>query len=119
MKVPLLNLQGQYASLRDEMRESIERVFASQHFVLGAQGRALESAVAEYSQTKFAVGCASGSDALLLALMALDIERDDVPGALQRCDAALGHEDLRQLEQLAVVEAGHGSAVVRSSRKRS
>ncbi|PYS67853.1 MAG: transcriptional regulator [Acidobacteria bacterium] len=77
MKVPLLNLQGQYASLRDEMRESIERVFASQHFVLGAQGRALESAVAEYSQTKFAVGCASGSDALLLALMALDIERDD------------------------------------------
>ena len=77
MKVPLLNLQAQYASLRDELRESIEQVFASQHFVLGAQGRALESAVAEYSQAKFAVGCASGSDALLLALMALDIGRDD------------------------------------------
>ena len=77
MKVPLLNLQAQYVSLRDEMRESIDQVFASQHFVLGAQGRALESVLAEYSQAKFAVGCASGSDALLLALMALDIGRDD------------------------------------------
>jgi dTDP-4-amino-4,6-dideoxygalactose transaminase len=73
MKVPLLNLQAQYASLRDDVRSVIDQVFESQHFVLGAHGRTLEKSIAEYSQTRHAIGCASGSDALLLALMALDI----------------------------------------------
>lgn len=77
MDVPLLNLQAQYASLREELRTAIDEVFASQHFVLGANGRALEEAIARYSNTKHAIGCASGSDALLLALMALDLEPDD------------------------------------------
>ncbi|HEY6805793.1 MAG TPA: DegT/DnrJ/EryC1/StrS family aminotransferase [Pyrinomonadaceae bacterium] len=77
MIVPLLNLQAQYVSLRDEVRAVVDQVFESQHFVLGSHGRALEKAIAEYSQTKYAVGCASGSDALLLALMALDIEPGD------------------------------------------
>lgn len=77
MNVPLLNLQAQYVSLREELRAAIDQVFDSQQFVLGSYGRALEAAIAEYSQTKYAVGCASGSDALLLALMALDIGRGD------------------------------------------
>jgi dTDP-4-amino-4,6-dideoxygalactose transaminase len=77
MNVPLLNLQAQYVSLRDEVRAAIDQVFETQHFVLGNQGRALEQAIAKYSQTKHAIGCASGSDALLLALMALDIGSGD------------------------------------------
>ncbi len=77
MNVPLLNLQAQYVSLRDKLRPVIDQIFESQHFVLGNHGRALETAVAKYSQTQFAVGCASGSDALLLALMALDVSEGD------------------------------------------
>lgn len=77
MNVPLLDLQAQYASLRDEMRTCIERVLESQRFVLGDEVRRLESSIAEYCETNHAVGCASGSDALLLALMALDIEAGD------------------------------------------
>jgi dTDP-4-amino-4,6-dideoxygalactose transaminase len=77
MKVPLLNLQAQYASLRNDVRVAIDQVFETQHFVLGNYGRTLESSIAEYSQTRHAVGCASGSDALLLALMALDIGSGD------------------------------------------
>jgi dTDP-4-amino-4,6-dideoxygalactose transaminase len=77
MNVPLLDLQAQYASLREEMRPAIERVLESQRFVLGDEVRRLESSLAEYCQTKHAVGCASGSDALLLALMALDVGPGD------------------------------------------
>jgi dTDP-4-amino-4,6-dideoxygalactose transaminase len=77
MKVPLLNLQTQYASLRDELRTAVDEVFETQHFVLGKWGRSLETAISKYSQTRHAIGCASGSDALLLALLALDIKRDD------------------------------------------
>src|ERR1700752_2431205 len=77
MNVPLLDLQAQYASLRDEMRPAIERVLESQRFVLGDEVRRLESSIADYCQAKHAVGCASGSDALLLALMALDIKAGD------------------------------------------
>lgn len=77
MNVPLLDLQAQYASLRDELRPAIERVLESQRFVLGDEVRRLESSVADYCQAKHAVGCASGSDALLLALMALDIKAGD------------------------------------------
>jgi dTDP-4-amino-4,6-dideoxygalactose transaminase len=77
MNVPLLDLQAQYASLREGLHEAIARVMASQHFVLGHEVRELETAIADYCQTKHAVGCASGSDALLLALMALDVKAGD------------------------------------------
>jgi dTDP-4-amino-4,6-dideoxygalactose transaminase len=77
MNVPLLDLQAQYASLKDELRPAVERVLESQRFVLGDEVRRLEASIAEYCQTKHAVGCASGSDALLLALMALDISAGD------------------------------------------
>jgi dTDP-4-amino-4,6-dideoxygalactose transaminase len=77
MKVPLLDLQAQYATLQQDVRAALERVFASQQFVLGAEVQALEEEIANYSQTKFAIGCASGSDALLLALMSLGIRPGD------------------------------------------
>jgi dTDP-4-amino-4,6-dideoxygalactose transaminase len=76
-KVPLLDLQAQYETIRDEVRSAVERVFDSQHFVLGAEVQALEEEIARYSQTKFAIGCASGSDALLLALMSCGVGTGD------------------------------------------
>jgi dTDP-4-amino-4,6-dideoxygalactose transaminase len=77
MKVPLLDLQDQYQTIRDEVRVAVDRVFESQQFVMGAEVEALEEQIAEYSQTKFAIGCASGSDALLLALMSCEVGKDD------------------------------------------
>lgn len=77
MKVPLLDLQAQYVSLREELRPAIDRVFESQQFVLGPEVAGLEREIATYCHTTDAVGCASGSDALLLALMALDLGPDD------------------------------------------
>lgn len=74
MNVPLLDLQSQYVLLRDELRQAVERVLDSQRFVLGEEGRRLEASIAGYVQAKHAIGCASGSDALLLALMALDVD---------------------------------------------
>ena len=76
-KVPLLDLQAQYETIRDEVRRAVDDVFDSQHFVLGAEVQALEEEIARYSQTKFAIGCASGSDALLLALMSCGVGADD------------------------------------------
>jgi dTDP-4-amino-4,6-dideoxygalactose transaminase len=73
MNVPLLDLQSQYALLRNELREAVERVMESQRFVLGDEVRKLEASIAAYTETKHAIACASGSDALLLALMALDV----------------------------------------------
>jgi dTDP-4-amino-4,6-dideoxygalactose transaminase len=77
MNVPLLDLQAQYASVRDEVRQAVERVLDSQRFVLGDEVRRLEASIAAYTQTKHAIACASGSDALLLALMALDVGAGD------------------------------------------
>lgn len=77
MKVPLLDLKAQYAPLREEMLSSVERVFDSQQFILGSEVQALEEEIARYSQTTHAIGCASGSDALLLALMALNVKSGD------------------------------------------
>jgi len=79
MKVPLIDLSGQHQSLRPNLLDAVARVIDSQQFVLGAEVAALEEEIASYSTTNFAIGCASGSDALLLALMALDIKaRDEV-----------------------------------------
>src|SRR5258708_3593110 len=77
MKIPLLDLQAQHATIRDDVRAAIDRVFESQQFVLSADVQALEEEIARYSQTKFAVGCASGSDALLLARMSCDVGAGD------------------------------------------
>ncbi|HID24458.1 MAG TPA: DegT/DnrJ/EryC1/StrS family aminotransferase, partial [Planctomycetaceae bacterium] len=75
--VPFVDLSFQYAPLHDAIREAMERVLASQAFILGQEVETFEEHVAEYCDSQFAVGCASGSDALLLALMALDIGPGD------------------------------------------
>jgi dTDP-4-amino-4,6-dideoxygalactose transaminase len=77
IKVPLLDLQAQYETIRDEVRTAVDRVFDSQQFVLGAEVGSLEEEIARYSQTKFAIGCASGSDAVLLALMSCGVGAGD------------------------------------------
>jgi len=77
MNVPLLDLKQQHAALREELRAATDRIIDSQQFVLGEEVRLLEEEIARYSQVKHAAGCASGSDALLLALMALDIKAGD------------------------------------------
>jgi dTDP-4-amino-4,6-dideoxygalactose transaminase len=75
--VPLLDLRAQYATIRNEVRAAIDRVFESQQFVLSTEVKALEEEIARYCNTSFAIGCALGSDALLLALMALGIGQGD------------------------------------------
>jgi dTDP-4-amino-4,6-dideoxygalactose transaminase len=77
MQVPLLDLKLQYRPLEAQIQAAIARVCASQHFILGPAVRELEAAVAAYSQCKFGIGVSSGTDALLLALMALDIGQGD------------------------------------------
>ncbi|MGC1458247.1 MAG: DegT/DnrJ/EryC1/StrS family aminotransferase [Steroidobacteraceae bacterium] len=73
MKVPLLDLKPQYASFKSEALAAIERVCSTQGFILGPEVSKLEKDVAAYSQCRFGIGVSSGTDALLLALMALDI----------------------------------------------
>ncbi len=73
MQVPLLDLKQQHLNLRDELRGALERVLDSQQFILGEDVRLLESELARYTRARYAVGCGSGSDALLLALLALDV----------------------------------------------
>ncbi len=77
MKVPLLDLAEQNQSLRSEIEAALGRVLDTNGFILGAEVAALEKELAEYSGVKHAIGCASGTDALLLALMAFDIGAGD------------------------------------------
>ena len=72
MPVPLLDLRAQHATIRDEVLPKLEALVDSQLFILGAPVEQLERECAELSHTKYAVGCASGTDALLLALKAVD-----------------------------------------------
>ncbi len=77
MKVPLLDLKVQNDALRAEVDAAIKKVLDSNGFILGAEVVELEKSLAEYCQTEFAIGCASGTDALLLGLMAYDIGEGD------------------------------------------
>src|SRR3989440_8279176 len=77
MQVPLLDLKPQYRLLAAEIQAVIEKVCASQGFILGPQVKELEAAVAAYSQCHYGIGVSSGTDALLLALMALEIGQGD------------------------------------------
>ncbi len=74
MKVPLLDLKVQYQSLKKELDEAILRVAESQYFILGPEVKKLEEEVAKFLGAKKAVGVSSGTDALLIALMAIDIK---------------------------------------------
>jgi dTDP-4-amino-4,6-dideoxygalactose transaminase len=77
MKVPLLDLVAQHRTIRDEVMAAVTRVFEHQHFIMGAEVEGFENAFTEYYQVKHAIGCASGSDALYLVLMALGIQPGD------------------------------------------
>ncbi len=75
--IPLLDLTRQYQPLRGPIQAAISQVIESQRFILGAGVEHFEQRFAEYCGTRFAIGCASGTDALELALMALDIGTGD------------------------------------------
>jgi dTDP-4-amino-4,6-dideoxygalactose transaminase len=75
--VPLLDLQAQFAQIRAEVMPAIDQVCASQHFILGAHVHALEEEIAGYCGASAGIGVSSGTDALLLALMALGIGTGD------------------------------------------
>ena len=75
--MPFLDLKAQFASIRQETLEAVTRVLESQHFILGPEVEALEKEVSVLTGCSHAIGCASGSDALILALLALEIGRGD------------------------------------------
>ena len=77
MQVPLLDLRLQYQAFKSEILPILERVYESQGFILGPEVAALEGAIAQYSGARYGVGVSSGTDALLLALMALGIGPGD------------------------------------------
>lgn len=77
MNVPLLDLKEQNTTLRPEIEAALGRVLDTNGFILGGEVAALECELAGYCGTKYAIGCASGSDAILLALMAFDIGHGD------------------------------------------
>jgi dTDP-4-amino-4,6-dideoxygalactose transaminase len=74
---PFLDLQAQFKGIRNEVMEAITRTMDSQHFILGPEVQKFESEIAEYVGCRFAIACASGSDALVLALMALGVGPGD------------------------------------------
>ncbi len=75
--VPLLDLKIQYSQIRDEIKQAIEQVLESQIFILGREVEQLEREIADYCNSKFAVGVSSGSDALLVSLMSSGIGPGD------------------------------------------
>lgn len=77
MNVPLLDIKEQNAALRSQIEAALGRVLDTNAFILGSEVAELECELAGYCGTKYAIGCASGSDALLLAMMALDVGPGD------------------------------------------
>ena len=77
MAIPLLDLKAQYASIKDEVLRVTAEVYESQVFILGKRVEEFERHFAAYCSAKYAVGVSSGTDALLVALMALEIGRGD------------------------------------------
>lgn len=77
MKVPLLDLHAQYAPIMPELRQAIDEVLTSHYYIMGPQVKAFEEKMASYLGIKHAIGCASGTDALVLAIKALGIGDGD------------------------------------------
>ncbi len=98
MQVPLLDLKEQYKTIKEEILETAQEVFESQYFILGPKVASLEKEIAEYCSSAHAVGVSSGTDALLISLMAADIGDQDTvitspytffatAGSVARCGA--------------------------------
>lgn len=77
MKVPLLDLKAQYISLKEEMDNALIKIAESQHFILGPEVTSMEASFNDYLKVKYSIGVSSGTDALLLALMSIDIKPGD------------------------------------------
>ncbi len=75
--IPFLDLKAQFGEIREEVLDVVIKVLEEQHFILGPEVSQLETEIAAYIGCRFAIGCASGSDALLLALMALGVGTGD------------------------------------------
>jgi dTDP-4-amino-4,6-dideoxygalactose transaminase len=75
--LPFLDLKAQFATIRSEILDAVTHTLDSQHFILGPEVEALEKAISVLTGCSHAIGCASGSDALILALLALEIDRAD------------------------------------------
>jgi dTDP-4-amino-4,6-dideoxygalactose transaminase len=78
LRVPLLDLKQQYSKIKSELMPEVEAVFDSQVFILGPKVQELEKRIAEYCGAKYAVGVSSGTDALLIALMAEGVGHGDI-----------------------------------------
>jgi dTDP-4-amino-4,6-dideoxygalactose transaminase len=76
-KVPLLDLQAQYATIRGEIRTAIDRVCDTQYFIMGPEVKALEEEISAFCGVRYAIGMSSGTDALLAALMAIGLQPGD------------------------------------------
>jgi dTDP-4-amino-4,6-dideoxygalactose transaminase len=77
MRVPLLDLSEQYRTLAEPIRQRIDKILASQHFILGPEIEAFEQAICRFTGAPYAIGVSSGTDALLAILMALEIGPSD------------------------------------------
>jgi dTDP-4-amino-4,6-dideoxygalactose transaminase len=77
VRVPLLDLKAQYETIRGDVAAALERVVESQHFILGPEVEALEQEISAYSGVPHSIGVSSGTDAILLALMALGVGAGD------------------------------------------
>ena len=77
MRVPLLDLKSQYQSIKDEIDNAVQGVLDSTQFIMGPDVKALEEEFSSFNNVKFAVGVASGTDALILSLCACGIKEGD------------------------------------------
>lgn len=77
MEIPFLDLKAQYKSIKNEIDQKVLEVVSSQKFILGSEVESLEKEISSYCGTKYAVGVSSGSDALIVSLMALEVSEGD------------------------------------------
>ena len=77
MKIPFIDLQAQYQAYKSEIDEAIQNVLNSSQYIMGPEVNKLEEGLAAYTGSKHAIACSSGTDALLIALMAIDIQPGD------------------------------------------
>src|SRR3974377_1244856 len=77
MSMPFLDLKAQFANIRQEVLDAVTRTLESQQFILGQEVESFEKEVGTLTEFKHSIGCASGSDALILALLALEIGPGD------------------------------------------